>query len=80
VIAFQRGAIPEVVVDQLTGLIVDDVDQMAEAVWRVSDINPYACRVHAETNHSASRMADDYEQLYEKVLAMDASGAGLRVA
>jgi glycosyltransferase involved in cell wall biosynthesis len=73
VIAFRRGAIPEVVVDQLTGLIVDNVDQMAEAVWQVGNVNPYACRVHVETNHSASRMANDYEQLYERVLALDNS-------
>jgi glycosyltransferase involved in cell wall biosynthesis len=73
VIGFRRGAIPEVVVDQLTGMIVDDVEQMAEAVWRVGEINPHACRVHLETNHSASRMADDYEQLYERVLALDAA-------
>jgi glycosyltransferase involved in cell wall biosynthesis len=73
VIAFPRGAIPEVVVDQLTGMIVDDIGQMAEAVWRVGDVNPYACRVHVETNHSASRMADDYEELYERVLALDGS-------
>ena len=67
-------------VDQLTGLIVDDVDQMTEAVWRVGDINPYACRVHVETNHSASRMADDYEQLYERVLALDASRSSKHAA
>lgn len=80
VIAFLRGAIPEVVVDQLTGLIVDDVDQMTEAVWRVGEINPYACRVHVETNHSASRMADDYEQLYERVLDLDASRSSKHAA
>jgi glycosyltransferase involved in cell wall biosynthesis len=73
VIGFRCGAIPEVVVDQLTGLVVDEVDRMVEAVWQVGDINPYACRVHVETNYSASRMADDYEKLYERVLALDAS-------
>ena len=80
VIAFRRGAIPEIVVDQLTGLIVDDVDQMTEAVWRVADINPYACRVHVETNHSASRMADHYEQLYERVLALHAERTSQQAA
>ena len=72
VIGARRGAIPEVVVDQLTGLIVDDVDEMAEAVWRVGDINPHSCRMHVESNHSSSRMADEYETLYEDVLALEA--------
>jgi glycosyltransferase involved in cell wall biosynthesis len=68
VIGLRRGAIPEVLRDQETGFVVDDVEQMAEAVWKVGNINPHACRVHVETNHSASRMADDYERLYERVL------------
>ena len=71
VIGARRGAIPEVVIDQLTGFIVDELDEMAEAVWRVGDINPHACRVHVETNHSSSRMADEYETLYEDVLALE---------
>jgi len=72
VIGSRRGAIPEVVIDQLTGFIVDDVDEMGEAVWRIGDINPHACRVHVETNHSSSRMAEEYEALYEDVLALEA--------
>jgi len=70
VIGFRRGAIPEVVIDGVTGFIVNDVEQMAEAVWRTPEINPHACRVHVETNHSASRMATEYEDLYEKVLSL----------
>ncbi len=80
VIGARRGAIPEVVIDKLTGFIVDDVDEMAEAVWRVDDINPHACRVHVESNHSASRMADEYEALYEDVLALEAARNTSRAA
>jgi glycosyltransferase involved in cell wall biosynthesis len=80
VIGFRRGAIPEVVVNELTGFLVSDVESMAEAVWRVSDINPHACRVHAEMNYSASRMADEYEQLYERVLAMHGERTRLQAA
>jgi glycosyltransferase involved in cell wall biosynthesis len=73
VIGFRRGAIPEVVIDQSTGLICDNLDEMEEAVWQVEHINPHACRVHVEANHSADRMAEEYEQLYERVLALHAS-------
>ncbi len=68
VIGFRRGAIPEVVVDSETGFVVDDGEEMAEMVWRMGEINPYACRAHVEINYSAERMADDYEALYERVI------------
>lgn len=80
VIAFNRGAVPEVVVNELTGFLVRDVDAMAEAVWRVGDINPHACRVHVEVNYAASRMADQYENLYERVLAMHSQRINLQAA
>jgi glycosyltransferase involved in cell wall biosynthesis len=69
VIGFRRGAIPEVVIDRVTGFIVENEDEMAKAVWSAQEINPHACRVHVETNHSAARMADEYERMYERVLA-----------
>jgi glycosyltransferase involved in cell wall biosynthesis len=80
VIGFNRGAIPEVVVNDLTGFLVSDVESMAEAVWRVGDINPHACRVHVEMSYSASRMADEYEQLYERLLAMHSQRTKLQAA
>lgn len=80
VIGFDRGAIPEVVVNELTGFVVSSVESMAEAVWRVGDINPHACRVHVETHYSASRTADEYERLYERVLTMDSSRTRLEAA
>jgi glycosyltransferase involved in cell wall biosynthesis len=69
VIGFRRGAIPEVVIDGETGFVVDDAEEMAEAVWRSGEINPHACRAHVEMNYSAERMADEYEALYERVLS-----------
>jgi glycosyltransferase involved in cell wall biosynthesis len=70
VIGFRRGAIPEVVVDGLTGFVVSDVREMAEAVWSAGEINPYACRQHVEVNHSSKRMARDYQALYEQLIAI----------
>jgi glycosyltransferase involved in cell wall biosynthesis len=70
VIAFRRGALPEVVRHGVTGFLVDSVEEMAQAVARLEKIQPAICRRHAEQNFSAVRMADDYEQLYSGVLAM----------
>jgi len=80
VIGFRRGAIPEVVIDRVTGFVVNDVEEMAEAVWRAWEVNPHACRAHVETSHSAVRMAVEYEQLYERVLALDAMRSGSHAA
>jgi glycosyltransferase involved in cell wall biosynthesis len=70
VIGFRRGAIPEVAVDGETGFVVDDVETMVEAVWRVGEINPHACRVHVEAHYSSERMADEYEALYGHMLGI----------
>lgn len=69
VIGFRRGGIPEVVEDGVTGFTVDTADEMAAAVMQVRSIDLRTCRRHVEANFSAARMADEYERLYEEVLA-----------
>ena len=44
VIALRRGAVPEVLVDGVTGFICDDVDEMTAAVGRLHEIDRAACR------------------------------------
>jgi glycosyltransferase involved in cell wall biosynthesis len=70
VIAFRRGALPEVVRHGVTGFLVNSVEEMAQAVVQVEEISPADCRRHAERNFSAAQMGDGYEQLYGRVLAM----------
>ena len=62
VIAFRRGALPEVV-GEGTGFLVDDVDQMAAACARLAEIRGEDCRAWVEQNYSAAAMADRYEEL-----------------
>ncbi len=73
VIAFRRGAVPEVVEHGLTGVLVDDAMQMQEAVKLTAAIDPLACRARAERLYGAERMADRYEELYRKVLTRSVS-------
>jgi len=68
VIAFRRGALPEVVIDRRTGLIVETIDEMAGAVAEVSAIAARDCREHVLKHHQRSRMGDDYEQIYSAIL------------
>lgn len=68
VVAFRRGAFPEVVADGVTGYVVDTVEEMAEALTRADVISPPACRARVEKYFTAERMQREYETLYEQVL------------
>jgi glycosyltransferase involved in cell wall biosynthesis len=68
VIAFGRGAAPEVVKHGATGLIVNSLEEMAEAVSRVHTIDPHRCRAHVERHFDVPIMTDRYLATYEFVL------------
>jgi glycosyltransferase involved in cell wall biosynthesis len=69
VIALRRGAAPEVIADGKTGFVVDTEEEMIEATKLVDKIKPEDCRKHVEKNFSREKMARDYLEVYEKVLA-----------
>ena len=73
VIAFARGALPEIVAEGVTGWLVDNGEQMALALSRVGEIDPERCRKHASRYYSSQSMADAYELLYRKLLNKDSS-------
>ncbi|HXG51701.1 MAG TPA: glycosyltransferase family 4 protein [candidate division Zixibacteria bacterium] len=70
VIAFRRGAAPEVVRDGETGFIVDDLDAMARAIDRVPEIAPERCRAHVQAHFDAPQMAAAYAAAYERILSL----------
>lgn len=67
VIALRRGAVPEVIVDGVTGFICDDVDDMVAAVARLPEIDPAACRARAR-QFTDRAMCDRYEAVYRSLL------------
>jgi len=68
VIAFDRGSVPEIIEDGLTGFIVDDVDSAAQAIRFVSELDRAAIRRRFEERFTAERMARDYLALYQRLL------------
>ncbi|MGI8874156.1 MAG: glycosyltransferase, partial [Egibacteraceae bacterium] len=70
VIAFANGASPEVIVDGETGFLLPegDLDGLCDAVTRVGDIDPRACRARVQDHFSSARMVEGYERIYEQVL------------
>lgn len=82
-IAFDRGALTEVVRHGVTGLIAKSMPEMAEAAADIARIKPRACRDHAHAMFSSQRMVEDYIQLYDALSAEAGQPAGepqLRVA
>jgi glycosyltransferase involved in cell wall biosynthesis len=67
VLAFPRGAAPEVIADGETGFLAADTEAMAAAVARVGEIDPAACRARVEKMFSAQAMTSGYEEVYAKV-------------
>jgi glycosyltransferase involved in cell wall biosynthesis len=68
VIAFRRGALPEVVREGVTGFLVEDIASAVEACARIEAISNTACVAHAQENFSSTKMADGYARLYTKIL------------
>jgi glycosyltransferase involved in cell wall biosynthesis len=68
VIAFRRGALPEVVREGVTGFVVEDAAGAVEACGRVNTISNAACAAYARENFSGNTMAQGYKKLYSKML------------
>jgi glycosyltransferase involved in cell wall biosynthesis len=67
VIAFPRGAAPEIVIDGVTGYLVDNSEDMTAAIECLDGIDPLACRAHVEEHFSPSALADRYLALYTRI-------------
>src|SRR5215217_2763929 len=64
VIAFPEGSAPEVVQDGQTGFLVDDEHAMAEAVGRLGEIDPAACRRSCQERFGVQAVVRGYEKVY----------------
>jgi glycosyltransferase involved in cell wall biosynthesis len=64
VIAFNRGSVPEVVDDGITGFIVEDELGAIGAVQRLAELDRTAVRKRFEQRFTARRMAQEYLGVY----------------
>ncbi|MEV0805819.1 glycosyltransferase family 4 protein [Micromonospora sp. NPDC050200] len=66
VVALRRGAVPELVVDGVTGLVRDRAEELPEALRAAVRLDPAACVAHAARDFSTDRMAQGYEAVYRQ--------------
>ncbi|MCX6164732.1 MAG: glycosyltransferase, partial [Ignavibacteriae bacterium] len=68
VIAFNRGSMPELIVDGETGFLVSGIDEAVESLKNIKNINRKDCRILAEKKFTRAKMAEDYLEVYNKIL------------
>jgi glycosyltransferase involved in cell wall biosynthesis len=71
VIAFNSGAVPEILEDGLTGFVVENVDQAVAAVDKLGRLFRPSIRSRFEERFSAGAMAREYVGIYEKLLTTE---------
>lgn len=73
VVAFPSGALTEIVQDGVTGFLVHDAREMAEAIHAAAPLDTEACRAAARERFSAARMVDTYLEIYTMLTARTAA-------
>jgi glycosyltransferase involved in cell wall biosynthesis len=67
VVAYAGGSVAEVMDDGVTGFVVHEIEEAVEAVRRVRDLSRARCREVFEKRFTASRMAQDYINVYTRL-------------
>lgn len=75
VIAFEMGAVPEIIEDGVTGYLVQSIEEAVHAVHLVRSLDRRVCRGVFEKRFSVERMCQDYERIYETVAGAPAGPA-----
>jgi glycosyltransferase involved in cell wall biosynthesis len=68
VIAFNKGSMPELIKHEKTGFLVNTIDEAAAAVDELQNINRADCHEWANAQFSCDKMANDYLELYKRIL------------
>jgi glycosyltransferase involved in cell wall biosynthesis len=68
VAALDRGAVREIVDDGVTGIVFGDLEQMANDLSRVFDLDRRRVRERAVARFGIARMVDEYVRVYRQLL------------
>jgi glycosyltransferase involved in cell wall biosynthesis len=67
VLAYARGAVPEVVLQGETGFAVQTYEELWDSLPRLTTLDPHRCREQVAQNFSRERMVSSYLKLYEEM-------------
>lgn len=73
VIAMDLGSCREVIEDEKTGFLVNNVNEAVRALERVSTIEPGTCRKRVVDNFSVNTMVEAYERVYNAIFKAERS-------
>jgi glycosyltransferase involved in cell wall biosynthesis len=67
IVAFNRGSMKELIIDNKTGFLVNNIEEAVVAVTKITSIKRCECRRHAMEKFSSEVMALSYMKLYEQI-------------
>lgn len=67
VVAYPLGSVPEIIEDNVSGFLVNNVEEAVKAVINISRIDRKECRRAFERRFTAQRMASDYLSIYQRI-------------
>jgi len=76
VIGMRIGAVPEVIDEGVTGYTAASMEEFAEQVLRAFALDRRRIRARAEERFSARRMAQEYTDLYARLVSGGNRGRG----
>jgi glycosyltransferase involved in cell wall biosynthesis len=68
VIAFNRGSMPELIINEETGFLVSGIKEAVESLEKIKNINRWNCRIWAESKFTRAKMAENYIEVYNRIL------------
>jgi glycosyltransferase involved in cell wall biosynthesis len=69
VVAWRSGSVPEIVREGVSGVIVDSIEEASASVSGIRSFSRAAVRRQFDERFTATRMAQDYVSVYERLLA-----------
>lgn len=70
VVAFKKGSMSELILNGKTGFLVNTIEEAADSLNNIPQINRKYCRQWAEEKFSREKMIEDYIKVYEKILGV----------
>lgn len=77
VIAYPLGSVPEIIEDNVSGFLVNNVDEAVKAVANISKMDRKECRRAFERRFTSKRMAQDYLSIYQRIAEPETEGIAL---